>query len=232
MPASPEPDGVRLALRGLEHETVSAAEVSASPRGHRRASLRSSRAGTSGTSTQPTRRISRCWARSGMPAKAKISSCERVEDEIRDNAPGAAVADPANPAALSGDTVQIIPKVSGLTASATRASIPDIAGALQLGTGDSTARLVTVRFYNRGDVSFLPWPHDQNFVVDTVYVPSTSNPVTNAAAPFTLAGAASSASNSIGHAITIGAVIIGGAVALLILSKTGRTHGLVWQKQF
>ena len=146
-----------------------------------------------------------------------------VEDEIRDNAPGAAVAI-RQIRRRSPATGADYPESVGSHGIGDARPIPDIAGALQLGTGDSTALLVTVRFYNRGDASVLPWPHDQNFVVDTVYVPSTNNPVTNAAAPFTLAGAASSASDSIGHAITIGAVIIGGAVALLILSKLGRTH--------
>lgn len=145
-----------------------------------------------------------------------------VEDQLRDNAPGVAVADPLNPAGLSGDPVQPIPKVTGLELAATRADVPELAGALQIGTSSSAAQLRTVRFYNRGAAAVLPWPHDVNFVLDAVYVPSTSNPVTNAAPPTTLGGAASAAGDSIAHALTLVAWVGGGIAALLLLSKLGK----------
>lgn len=142
-----------------------------------------------------------------------------VENELADNAPGVSVSDPLNPAALKGDQVQIIPSAQGLTAAATRASIPEIAGTLQLGTADSTARERTVRFYNRGSASVLPWPHDQNFVVDSVYTPSTTNPITSAPAPSSLAGAAGQATAALGHVVEVLAWGAGAIAAALLVSK-------------
>ncbi len=145
-----------------------------------------------------------------------------VEDQLRDNAPGAAVADTLNPAALSGDPIQPIPKVSGLALAATRAEVPGLGGALQLGTNSSTATLRTVRFYNRGASSLLPWPHDANFLLDVVYFPSASNPVTNAQPPSTLGGAASAAGEAIASGLSTLAWVGGGIAVLLVLSKLGK----------
>lgn len=148
-----------------------------------------------------------------------------VEDNLRDNAPGTAVADPANPTALSGDPVQPIPSAGGLVPLVTRSSVPTLAGALQLGTADSTAALHTVRFYNRGAASVMPWPHDGNFVLDAVYTPSASNPITNAPAPTTLAGSASAAADAIGHGLETLAWVAAGAAAVFILLKlAGRSR--------
>lgn len=151
-----------------------------------------------------------------------------VEDQIKDNAPGAAVADPANPAALKGAQIQIIPHVptvfptstaKGLSVVATREDIPELAGAMQIGKADSQATLVTVRFYNRGAQTTMPWAHDANFLLDRVYLPSSQNSVTNAPAPSSLAGAASSAADAAGTVVKV--VVIGAGVVLasaLILS--------------
>lgn len=148
-----------------------------------------------------------------------------VENELSDNAPGVAVADPLNPAALKGDQVQTIPSAAGLTQEATRASIPELAGALQLGTPTSTAHVHTVRFYNRGAASVLPWPHDQNFVVDAVYTPSTTNPITSAPAPSSLAGTASSAAAGLGHVAEVLAWGAGAIAVAVVVSKLLRRSG-------
>lgn len=145
-----------------------------------------------------------------------------VEDAIKTGAPGAAVADPANPLALRGDQVQIIPHPAGLIVGMTRAEIPALAGALQVGTESSKATLRTVRFFNRGTVAVLPWPHDRNFVLDAVYVPSPSNPITNAPAPSSLGGVASEAANAVGHGLEVLAWVVGGAALLVALSKLGK----------
>lgn len=145
-----------------------------------------------------------------------------VEDQLRDNAPGVAVADPLNPAALSGDPVQSIPKVTTLPVLVDRSSVPTLAGALQVGEAGTGATLRTVRFYNRGTPSVMPWPHDVNFVLDAVYTPSATNPITNAPAPTTLAGAASSAGDAIASGLSTLAWIGGAAVAVLLLSKLGK----------
>ena len=81
-----------------------------------------------------------------------------VVNQIEDNAPGANVSDPLNPdpRKLRGDVVQILPNAGTLARAAVRDAIPELAGAAQLGTKDSTARLRTVRFYNRGAASTMP----------------------------------------------------------------------------
>ncbi len=146
-----------------------------------------------------------------------------VENEIEENAPGSAVADPANPAALRGDQIQPIPKVTGLDVAASRADIPALAGAEQVGKQGSTATLRTVRFWNRGAQTVMPWPHDQNFLLDAVYTPSKANAVTSGPQPSSLGGAASSAADSIGHGLETIAWVIAGAAALYALKVlTGR----------
>jgi hypothetical protein len=147
-----------------------------------------------------------------------------VEDQIRDNAPGAAVADPANPAALSGDPVLPIPHPTGLDITATRAEIPELAGATQLGTKGSTAQLVSVRFFNRGNLAVLPWPHDANFLLDTVWTPSASSPLTTGPGPGTLAGAASAAASAAGHALeTVAWLAAAGAALALAIALARRS---------
>lgn len=145
-----------------------------------------------------------------------------VENELADNAPGVAVADPLNPAALRGDQVQPIPRPSGLLPAATRADIPELAGAQQLGNEGSKASLRSVRFFNRGEASMLPWPHDRNFLLDTVYQPSSSNPLTNAPAPGSLAGSANSVGSGVAHGLETLAWVVGGVGVLYVLSKLGK----------
>jgi len=145
-----------------------------------------------------------------------------VETKLSDDAPGVAVADSLNPAALRGDQVQAIPKVSGLSAAAMRVDVPELAGAMQLGTADSKATLRSVRFFNRGDASFLPWPHDKNFVVETVYTPSASNPVTNGAAPGSLAGSASALGSGVGSSLETLSWIVGGVALVAVISALRR----------
>lgn len=156
-----------------------------------------------------------------------------IEDQLRDNAPGSAVADPANPLALSGAQIQPIPSVKtvpisdadGLAVAATRADIPELAGALQLGNSDSKATLHTVRFYNRGALTLMPWPHDQNFVVDRAYIPSAQNPVTNSPPPSSLAGGASGALDDVKSVVTVlavGAGLVLGVVLITALVNSSR----------
>ncbi len=148
-----------------------------------------------------------------------------VEDQIKDNAPGAAVADPANPAALKGDQVQLIPPVQGLDVAAARGDIAALAGPQQLGSKDSKVTLRTVRFYNRGTNSVLPWPHDENFLLERVFTPSADNAVTNAAPPSSLAGSATAAAEAAGtavKAIAIGAGVVLGVVLIVSLINSSK----------
>jgi hypothetical protein len=156
-----------------------------------------------------------------------------IENQLADNAPGTAIADPLNPAALRGDQIQIIPRVQGLEVNASRADIPELAGTVNLGGGeDSKAILRTVRFFNRGSESLLPWPHEPGYLLDTVYTPSASNPVTSAPQPGSLGGAASAAGAELGKVITAAVWIGGGIAAAVIVAKLlelaaarARAHG-------
>jgi hypothetical protein len=148
-----------------------------------------------------------------------------VEDQIKDNAPGAAVADPMNPAALRGAQIQIIPGANGLAVDATRADIPDLAGALQLGKKSSKASRVFVRFFNRGSQSVMPWPHDENVLLDNSFVPSSSNSITSGAAPSSLAGSATKLADtaeSVIQVIAIGGGLVLATVLVIALANTSR----------
>ncbi len=142
-----------------------------------------------------------------------------VEDQIKDNAPGSAVADPANPLALRGAQIQIIPKVTGLEVAAARGDIPQLAGAAQLGSTGSKATLRTVRFWNRGTATSLPWPHDENYMLEEVYTPSSSSSVTNAPQPGSLAGSASAAADAAATGLKVLAIGAGVALGVVVIAS-------------
>jgi hypothetical protein len=150
-----------------------------------------------------------------------------VEDWIKDHAPAAAVADPANPFALKGAQVEIIPSAAGLELLQTRADVPDLAGALQLGEQGSAAKKFVVRFFNRSGETAVAWPHDANYLLEGVYQPSASNPITNGEAPSSAAGAASSLEKTVGTAVkvVIGVAVVGlGALLLVQMLNASRSH--------
>jgi hypothetical protein len=140
-----------------------------------------------------------------------------VEDKIKDGAPAAAVADPLNPLALKGAQVEIISNPAGLELLQTRGDIPELAGALQLGKEGSQALKRTVRFFNRGSDTGMSWPHDQNYLLDAVYQPSRTNPITNGAAPGSLGGAADKLEKQVGAVVTTIAVVGGVALGAYLL---------------
>jgi len=47
------------------------------------------------------------------------------------------------------------------------------------------ATLRTVRFFNRGSQAKMAWPHDESYLLDKTYIPS-SNPATTGPAPGTI----------------------------------------------
>lgn len=143
-----------------------------------------------------------------------------VEDAIKDGAPGVAVADPLNPAALRGDQIQILPNAGTLKVLANRAeAVPALAGAQQLGDTDSKAILYTVRFWNRGTPGLMPWPHDENYLLENVFEPDKTNPLTSGPAPSSLAGAASAAGEGLKDTLKVVAVVAGvGLGVVLIIS--------------
>jgi hypothetical protein len=137
-----------------------------------------------------------------------------VENEVQDNAPGAAVSDPLspNPTKFRGDMVQIIPDAAGLEAVARKEDVPGPTALVV--DGDATLRFV--RFYNRGPLTVMPWPHDGNYLLDSAYLPSVTNPVTAAPAPASTAATATEVAKA---AASIGS----GAVVAL-----GLGLGIVW----
>lgn len=138
-----------------------------------------------------------------------------VEDQIKDNAPGTAVADPLNPAALRGDQIQVLPNPSGLRPIASRGAIADLGAAVQLGNDKSAVKRYTVRFFNRGEASVMPWAHDQNYLLDTVYQPTSTDPITSSAAPSSLGGAASGLAEQAETVLKV--VAIGGGLVLAVV---------------
>jgi len=144
-----------------------------------------------------------------------------VENQVDDNAPGAEVGDPLspNPTKFKGEMVQIIPNDAGLA----RIIGKELGAASVVLDGPPTLRFV--RFYNRGPVTALPWPHDSNYLLDAVYMPSASNPVTNAPEPDSAAGdieAVADAAKSVGSGLV---VVLGIGLGLAVIAAVAtRKH--------
>ncbi len=141
-----------------------------------------------------------------------------VENLLKD-APGASVADPLNPAALRGDQIQLIPSPGTLKIAATRADVPQAAIITHLGEDDASGTLTPrfLRFFNRGAETTLPWPIDKNFLLDVVYQPDASNPVTSAPAPSSLGSTASSIGDSLGEVAKVASYGIGAFVVFKLV---------------
>jgi hypothetical protein len=140
-----------------------------------------------------------------------------VEDWIREHAPAAAIADTVNPFALKGSQVEIIPNPGGLELLQTRADIPGLAGAMQLGKQGSQGLKRTVRFFNRGAETAVAWPHDENYLLESVFQPTSANPLTSGEAPTSLGGAASSAADTLGSTLKVVAIVAGVGIGALLL---------------
>lgn len=148
-----------------------------------------------------------------------------VENAVDDNAPGAEVGDPLspNPKKFKGEMVQIIPNDAGLVR-----VMPKEIGAAGV-VLDGPPELRFVRFYNRGALTALPWPHDENYLLDAVYMPSPTNPVTNAPEPPSAAAdidaagdAAVTAAKSIGSGVV---VVLGIGLGLAVVAAiASRKH--------
>jgi hypothetical protein len=96
-----------------------------------------------------------------------------VEDQVRLQAPGAKVADPID---LKGSQVQVLTGAPSLKTLRRKESVPG--PALVVETQDLPPQLRFVRFCNRGAASQLPWPHDESYLLDAVFQPDPTNPVT------------------------------------------------------
>lgn len=164
---------------------------------------------------EPDRSVLEAIWNAGIPAERSLRIW--VEDQVDDNAPGATVGDPIspNPKKFKGEMVKVVPNANGLTQAAIRRDVPGLEGAQQLGEQGSGARLFFVRFFNRGAHSALPWPHDKNFLVESVYQPDAGNALTNAPPPGSAAEDAAAAAAIAGKALGGVAWIIGGGLALV-----------------
>jgi len=140
-----------------------------------------------------------------------------VEDWIKEHAPAAAVADSWNPGALRGSQIEIIPNAGGLQPLQVRGDVPGVAGAVQVGEEGSEAKKFTVRFFNRGEETAAAWPHDQNYLLDTVYQPTDTSPLTTGEAPGSLAGAAGAAGDAAAKTLKVVAVVAGVGIAALVV---------------
>lgn len=142
-----------------------------------------------------------------------------VEDQIRDKAGAAEVADPV---AIKGSQIQVLPSVpQGLKTMARKEQVngcegDGCAGPTMVVNGPAT--LKAVRFFNRSNSqTSMPWPHDDNYLVDATYLPTTDNVITAGPGPGTVldpltkAGAGTaSAAGAVVDKITTAALIIGG----------------------
>lgn len=137
-----------------------------------------------------------------------------IEDRIKDGALGAAVADPANPAALRGDQIQIIPSSGTLSTDPAQNPNRPAGEVPKLGDTDKPTTLKFVRFFNRGNSAVMPWPADQNYELAAVYDPSASNPITDAVAPSSLGGALTSVGSGLETTIKYAGIGLGAYLLL------------------
>jgi len=134
-----------------------------------------------------------------------------------DQAPGVNVSDPANPFGLKGGQVELLQAPEGLEPFAEVSS--EMPGQVPLLFGDAPSSRVFVRFYNRGAEAVTPWPHDEDFFLDTIYQPSAENPLTSAPAPGSLAGSAGEAADKVGGALKVIAIVAGVGIGALLLAQ-------------
>jgi len=147
-----------------------------------------------------------------------------IEDQIRDKAGAAEVADPV---AMKGSQIQVLPSIpQGLK---TMARKEDVGGCEGEGCAGPTmvvngpATLKAVRFFNRSNSqTSMPWPHDDNYLVDSTFLPTADSIVTAGPGPGTVldpltkAGSgAASAAGAVVDKLVKGALIIGGVYLVI-----------------
>jgi hypothetical protein len=141
-----------------------------------------------------------------------------VEDQIRENAGAAEVADPV---ALKGSQIQVLPglptglKIMMRKDQVTGCEGDGCAGPLMVVNGPAT--LKTVRFFNRSNSqTSMPWPHDNNYLVDSTYIPDTANPTTAGPGPGTILSSAADAASATVNTLTKVA-LVGGIIYLAVM---------------
>lgn len=152
------------------------------------------------------------------PLMVGVSDDRRLRiwvEAAADAAPGVAVSDPANPFNLKGGQVEILQSPEGLEAFNEASS--ELPGQVPLLFGDAPSTRMFVRFYNRGVEAVTPWPHDDDFFLDTTYTPDPNNPLTNGPAPGTLAGTVTDVSDKVGSTLKVVAIVAGVGLGALLL---------------
>lgn len=104
-----------------------------------------------------------------------------VEDQVRLHASGAVVADPLD---LKGGQVELLPSEASTEGLTVKGRKEETGGPAL--TVDGPAELHFIRFFNRGAEAKLPWPHDEDYLLDRYYQPSTSAPATQGPGPSTM----------------------------------------------
>lgn len=133
-----------------------------------------------------------------------------VEDQVRENAGGAELADPI---AFKGSQVEILPaRPTGLKSSQNKDQVPG-ENSLFL---DAPADLRVVRFFNRGAPSRLVWPHDDDYLLDEVLQPDEGNPTTSGPPPKTITEDVTEPLKDIGAGVL---TVVGVGVGALLLWK-------------
>lgn len=134
-----------------------------------------------------------------------------VEDQIRDKAGAAEVADPL---ALKGSQIQVLPGLpTGLKIMMRKEQVTGCEGDGCAGPTmvvNGPASLKAVRFFNRSNSqTSMPWPHDDNYLVDAAYVPSVTNPTTSGPGPGTILSPVTSAASDLTSSLMKTAMILG-----------------------
>jgi hypothetical protein len=70
----------------------------------------------------------------------------------------------------------------------------------------------------------MPWPRDQNFLVDVVYQPDPGNIITNSPAPATASGTLKDIGSELGHGLETLAWVVGGAAAVYVVFQLTRSR--------
>lgn len=147
------------------------------------------------------------------PMMVGVNRDRRLRIWVEEKAESASGVDVSDQLSLRGSQVQILLGVSGLTIESTREQLP---GDLLLLDGPATLRYV--RFFNRGARTETPWPHDSNYLLESVYQPSATSPITTGPPPAKLSEPLTRGAINVAEDIAkIGLAILIGYVAFEVI---------------
>ena len=115
------------------------------------------------------------------PMMVRVSRDRRLKIWVEDSVKRSASVDTGDALLLKGEQVDILGGIpAGLKVAATKENVP---GDPMLLDGESNLRVV--RFFNRGAPGSISWPHDDDYILDQVYIPDPRVPETSAPPPKT-----------------------------------------------